>query len=160
MWTAFSQLFGQLPAILALHWSQQRSHEATGTSPSFGPAKMWPDALLHLGHFLDRLLEHRFFREVLPALRFVRAHLLSLLASRVPHLPPKWGCSTENVFGDTKRRDCTGPSSITSRRPSEAKLSGALPTGAGLEKADCTSDILTDNLTPSWHAVLFFLRLA
>src|SRR5262249_23365162 len=94
MRTAFSHLFGQLPAILALHWSQQRSHEATGTSPRFGPTKMWPDALLHLGQFLDRLLEQRFFREVLPAFWFVRTHLLSLLASRLLHLPPKWGCST------------------------------------------------------------------
>lgn len=57
MWTAFSHRFGQLPAILALHWSQQRSHQATGTGPSFSPEKMRPDALLHLGQFLDRLLE-------------------------------------------------------------------------------------------------------
>jgi hypothetical protein len=91
----FAQFLGQLPAIFALHGSEQRAQVATCSAARLRPAKVGANALLHLGQFLARLLQHGLFGSLLFALLTIPGHALHLLASSLPLLPPKWGCSTE-----------------------------------------------------------------
>ena len=49
MRAAFAQLFGELPAVLALDGGQQGTQEAARAGPGFCAAEMRPKALLYLG---------------------------------------------------------------------------------------------------------------